>query len=1029
MGTLDDPIEFKGLVHLLEHLLFVRSLNYPETRKMETFIRKTKSKSNATTGDFVTTFYFELSPEHADEFTNLLLDAIKNPVFETEDIKNELDVINSEIDAKLMDDKDSEMFEFLKRIGNKYSRLFNDGLVKTDINSLDLEKLRNDLFEVHKKYYVPNNMQLVVITDLNTVDVIKKIEQEFVKLEDKPFVREYFNTADTYVKPFEDQVLGTVYYNKVESELPSLKLIFNIPSYRNDPVFHPVNFLCLLLKHFVKESFSYQLADKLGVYKIKCFNILEDYVNGMLMVKFFTDNLINDSYLEIIIRFFSFIEELKRTKNLHEVYESISKVSKYSFMFNLKNKMLDVKKINPDMWKRAHDYSRVLSEYNTDELFRANQVYDNFDTKRFLELLDALTIRNAIIILENDKYKEPKKENTAESKVATAPKDLNKGNKDLSRENKGIKIDSSAPDDDKPTDNISDNKNMESGEEHNGNKSIENVVKRTRILSNTYNNQPQNFTNDIQNKENNVSNDILDSPIEQKQNKVEMTDPALVEQGSPGFDSEMEAFNKEYFENLTDNIVLSKYFEGSSAIPYFDKKLSEAFMAKVEALAKRGLSNVKILSPFNTKAFDRYMILTKCEPPKVIKEDTKKLLNVGNHKKFEFYKEDAKKKWIDHLYNDKFYDDHIDSKKTYALLFKPKDNAIDRLTEKQLYQVNMYKYCLSGDFIQDTTEINPSVLVDDASSIVLNKLYRKTLQPKFVLILTIQVFSYYLKMIKGGESRLMVSIYMDFLCQYLEQHMALNYPELMLQGNALNCKRNNFELKITMTGETTSLYEFVSKFIEECSTLHLPENINELIIRKIKSKKRVILANFRPKSAKKLAMYYLDNLIDKLHIDYSNKNNALKTIEIIDNINAESLASFFHETSANHKLILFACGNISSSQTLEIHNKIQKQYVNKNSDQKIEKLNNKKIMEYIDKLTLKIKIKQHHMIRVQNPFHMETKNIYLSYFKLGRLNKEQYLYLKVLVTYMKNRFFNDFREKLGTSYVATVFYVDYHYVS
>ena len=65
IGSLADPVEFQGMAHFLEHMLFLGSKKYPNESYFDEFLSKNGGYSNAYTDTYQTVYYFQvLSLQH-----------------------------------------------------------------------------------------------------------------------------------------------------------------------------------------------------------------------------------------------------------------------------------------------------------------------------------------------------------------------------------------------------------------------------------------------------------------------------------------------------------------------------------------------------------------------------------------------------------------------------------------------------------------------------------------------------------------------------------------------------------------------------------------------------------------------------------------------------------------------------------------------------------------------------------------------------------------------------------------------------
>src|SRR3990167_7925462 len=95
-GAANETSDIKGIAHFMEHLVFTGT----KTRTHEDISREIEKKGgmlNAFTDQLVTNFYFKLPSEHLFVGLDILIDIIKNPIFEEKKFEKEKKVILEEI--------------------------------------------------------------------------------------------------------------------------------------------------------------------------------------------------------------------------------------------------------------------------------------------------------------------------------------------------------------------------------------------------------------------------------------------------------------------------------------------------------------------------------------------------------------------------------------------------------------------------------------------------------------------------------------------------------------------------------------------------------------------------------------------------------------------------------------------------------------------------------------------------------------------------------------------------------------------
>ena len=59
-GSINDPLEYQGLAHFLEHMLFLGSKKYPKEDYFDSELKANGGYSNAWTDNFETVYYFSV---------------------------------------------------------------------------------------------------------------------------------------------------------------------------------------------------------------------------------------------------------------------------------------------------------------------------------------------------------------------------------------------------------------------------------------------------------------------------------------------------------------------------------------------------------------------------------------------------------------------------------------------------------------------------------------------------------------------------------------------------------------------------------------------------------------------------------------------------------------------------------------------------------------------------------------------------------------------------------------------------------
>jgi predicted Zn-dependent peptidase len=251
-GSKNDPPYATGLAHYLEHMLFKGTTNFgtlnyekekPLLQKIEDLYevyRKTSDikerkkiyheidsvsgiaaqyaianeydkmiaaiggeKSNAYTW-FDQTVYFEQFPSNQlFNWLRLQSDRFRNPVMRI--FHTELEAVYEEKNMSLDDDNDKLMDEL-------FANLFKNHTYGTQTTIGTIEHLKNpsivEIRNFFKKYYVPNNMGLVLVGDLNPDEAIKQVAISFGSMVKSEVTDLKFEPESEITKPIEKNVIG-----------------------------------------------------------------------------------------------------------------------------------------------------------------------------------------------------------------------------------------------------------------------------------------------------------------------------------------------------------------------------------------------------------------------------------------------------------------------------------------------------------------------------------------------------------------------------------------------------------------------------------------------------------------------------------------------------------------------------------------------------------------------------------------------------------------------------------------------------
>ncbi len=224
-----------GLAHLLEHMYFKGSENYPEPGTIGTAMKALGGSINATTAYDQTNYFCEVPAENLVPAMEIMTDAFTAPLFPADELKKECEVVIEEFNRKI-DSPSAYSQEQLIRLAFTSHRMKRWRIgTPEQLRSYT----RDHLFEYFHRYYQPQNMIVTVTGKFDEVPVRNRIEALFSSMRNGELKKDF--------GPAEPQQKELRYgFHKATATQSYLHLAFHAPG-----VIHPdgpaLEFLTFLL--------------------------------------------------------------------------------------------------------------------------------------------------------------------------------------------------------------------------------------------------------------------------------------------------------------------------------------------------------------------------------------------------------------------------------------------------------------------------------------------------------------------------------------------------------------------------------------------------------------------------------------------------------------------------------------------------------------------------------------------------------------------------------------------------------------
>ncbi|WP_413288526.1 M16 family metallopeptidase [Bdellovibrio sp. HCB337] len=188
VGSRDEAPGITGSAHMLEHMMFKGSKNYPG-KSFDRLLHENGIVNNAFTTYDYTGFYQSLPSSKLEMMMQIEVDRMSNLTLNSEDLLSEREVVKEERRWRVDNNPMGLLMETVMGTVYKLSnyRWPVIGTMK-DISEYKVDTLR----DFHNIYYVPNNAILVLAGDFKTSEAKKLIEKYYGPISYRPMPRKEY---------------------------------------------------------------------------------------------------------------------------------------------------------------------------------------------------------------------------------------------------------------------------------------------------------------------------------------------------------------------------------------------------------------------------------------------------------------------------------------------------------------------------------------------------------------------------------------------------------------------------------------------------------------------------------------------------------------------------------------------------------------------------------------------------------------------------------------------------------------------
>ncbi len=382
-GSWQDPEDFPGIAHFLEHMLFLGTKKYPQESGYQNFIKEHGGQTNAFTASEFTAYLFSVNNNAFDEALDRFAYFFKEPLFNASGVSRELQAIDQEY-AKNIEVDDIRFIYVMKELQTKEHPNFGFGMG----NSQALSKVsRDELIRWYKDHYSANLMNLIIYSPLDLETLKNMVLENFGDIQN--------NAKQAPQVPnvpfFSEDTEGKIVYIEPIKNTRSLILTWALPekfSHMEDS--KPEAIVCYVLGHEGKESLLANLKQEQLAESLKCGG--ERVGTGTTL--FYIDVGLTERGVknvdDVVEKVFQAIANYKEKGALKRIFDEVQQTTKIQYEFLPREDAFEA--VMKDAIRLSHEKIETFPEQS--------YIIQKFDPKAVQEMLSSLTAKNSRIFLQ-----------------------------------------------------------------------------------------------------------------------------------------------------------------------------------------------------------------------------------------------------------------------------------------------------------------------------------------------------------------------------------------------------------------------------------------------------------------------------------------------------------------------------------------------------------------------------------------------------------------------------------------------------
>ncbi|NCP63873.1 MAG: peptidase M16 [Paraglaciecola sp.] len=380
-GSFQEPKEFGGLAHYLEHMLFLGTKSYPDVGEYSEFVSQNGGTQNAYTQLDHTNYMVAVNNNAFEEALNRFTGFFYEATLDEKYADKERNAVHSEWTMKSPNDwVILGQLDGLTLNPEHPIHQFNWGNLSSLADQGD-KKLQDALVEFYQRYYSANLMKAALVSNQPIAQMEELAKQYFGRIPNKDEPRPVVSTPVTTVTN-----LKKIIHYVPQTEMKQLRVSFVMANNADEFAVNPNGYVNYLLNNEMPGALASTLRD-LGLSESLYTNYSADEYGNAGSFNLYIDLTEagvqkRDTVMAAVLKYLN----LLRTQGVDKKYFSEIKQS-LSNSFRFKEKTND--------YNYAMQIAADLQHIPTEYVLSSNYEYQRFNPVAIQKVLDQLTLENA----------------------------------------------------------------------------------------------------------------------------------------------------------------------------------------------------------------------------------------------------------------------------------------------------------------------------------------------------------------------------------------------------------------------------------------------------------------------------------------------------------------------------------------------------------------------------------------------------------------------------------------------------------